>query len=116
MMRNITGLLVLLFGATCSYAQTADIILFNGKIFTSDEKNLYVAALAIKGNQILATGTNESVDKFGGTNTQRIDLQGKTVTPGFNDAHFHLEDGFKARGIRFASMDPSWESVLDSLR
>ena len=59
-MRSITLLLVLLFAITCSYAQTADIILFNGKIFTSDEKNLYVAALAIKGNSILAIGTNES--------------------------------------------------------
>jgi predicted amidohydrolase YtcJ len=115
-MKNITGLLVLLFSMTSCYAQSADIILFNGKIFTSDEKGLYVNALAIKGNQILATGTNESIDKYGGTNTQRIDLQGKTVTPGFNDAHYHLGDGFKARNILFKTMDPSWESLLDSLR
>jgi predicted amidohydrolase YtcJ len=115
-MRNITGLLVLLFSINCTYAQTADIILFNGKIFTSDEHNLYVAALAIKGNKILATGTSESVNRYGGTNTQRIDLQGKTVTPGFNDAHYHLESGFKAREIGFTSMDPSWQSLLDSLK
>jgi predicted amidohydrolase YtcJ len=116
MMKTFTSLLVLLFSTAYSFAQTADIILFNGKIFTSDEKNLYVTALAIKGNSILATGTNESVDKYGGTNTQRIDLQGKTVTPGFNDAHYHLADGFKATGIQFTSMDPSWESLLDSLK
>jgi len=115
-MRNIIGPLVLLFSINCGYAQTADIILFNGKVFTSDEKGLYVNALAIKGNSILATGTNESVDKYGGKNTQRIDLQGKTVTPGFNDAHYNLADGFKARGIQFKSMDPSWESLLDSIR
>jgi predicted amidohydrolase YtcJ len=115
-MKNITGLLVVLFSIMGSYAQTADIILFNGKIFTSDEKNLYVNALAINGNKILATGTNELVDKYKGTNTQRIDLQGKTVTPGFNDAHYHLESGFKGRSIAFKTMDPSWESVLDSLR
>lgn len=116
MIRNISGLLVLLFSISFCFAQTADIILFNGKIFTSDEKNLYVTALAIRGNRILATGNNESVDKYRGPNTQRIDLQGKTVTPGFNDAHFHLEGGFKARNIQFTTMDPSWESLLDSLR
>jgi predicted amidohydrolase YtcJ len=114
--KNIAGLLLLLSSATYAHAQTADIILFNGKIFTSDEKNLYVNALAIKGNKILATGTSESVDKYRGTNTQWIDLKGKTVTPGFNDAHYHLEDGFNARTIRFSSMDPSWETLLDSLR
>ena len=116
MIKNITGLLVLIFSITYSYAQTADIILFNGKIFTSDKKNLYVTALAIKGNSILATGNNESIEKYGGTNTKRIDLHRKTVTPGFNDAHFHLEGGYKARNIQFTTMDPSWESLLDSLR
>ena len=116
MIKHITGLLVLIFSITYSHAQTADIILFNGKIFTSDKKGLYVNALAIKDNSILATGTNESVDKYTGANTQRIDLQGKTVTPGFNDAHYHLEGGYKARYIQFTTMDPSWESLLDSLR
>ncbi len=80
------------------------------------KKGLYVNALAIKGNKVLATGDNESVEKYGGTNTQKIDLQGKTVTPGFNDAHYHLDGGFKARDIQFRTMDPSWESLLDSLR
>jgi predicted amidohydrolase YtcJ len=116
MMRNITLLLVLLFSIKYSSAQTADIILFNGKIFTSDEKNMFVAALAIQGNRILATGSKEAVEKYAGIHTQQIDLQGKTATPGFNDAHYHLADGFKARSIQFKSMDPSWESLLDSLR
>ena len=116
MNRNFAGLLVLLFSITSAYGQTADIILFNGKIFTSDKKNLYVTTLAIKGNRILATGNKESVEKYKGANTQQIDLQGKTVTPGFNDAHFHLGSGFKEREIQFANMDPSWESLLDSLR
>jgi predicted amidohydrolase YtcJ len=116
MVKNIAGFLVVLCSVTYCSPQTADIILFNGKIFTSDEKRLYVNALAIKGNKILATGDNESVEKYGGTNTQKIDLRGKTVTPGFNDAHFHLEGGYKARNIQFTTMDPSWESLLDSLR
>jgi predicted amidohydrolase YtcJ len=116
MNRHFAGLLVLLFSLTSAYGQTADIILFNGKIFTSDKKNLYVTALAIIGNRILATGNKESLEKYSRANTQQIDLQGKTVTPGFNDAHFHLESGFIERNIEFMNMDPSWESLLDSLR
>jgi len=116
MIKKITGLLFFLFILTGTHAQIADIILLNGKIFTSDEKNLFVNALAIKGNRILATGDTESIEKYAGTNTQKIDLHGKTVTPGFNDAHFHLENGFKARTIQFSDMDPIWESLLDSLK
>jgi adenine deaminase len=86
--KDISGLLALLFSLTCTHAQTADIILFNGKIFTSDQKGLFVSALAIQGNKILATGNKETVEKYRATNTQQINLQGKTVTPGFNDAHF----------------------------
>ncbi|MEO7314585.1 MAG: amidohydrolase [Ginsengibacter sp.] len=71
-------------------AQTADIILTNGKIFTSDTTQLLVSALAIKGNKILAIGTDKSIEKLATASTKRIDLNGKTVVPGFNDAHDHL--------------------------
>ncbi len=71
-------------------AQSANIILFNGKIFTSDTTQLYVQALAIKGNKIIAVGSNASIEKQASSKTKRIDLEGKTVVPGFNDAHDHL--------------------------
>jgi predicted amidohydrolase YtcJ len=45
-------------------AQGADLILTNGKIFTSDTKQLYVQALAIKGNKILATGSNAAMQNL----------------------------------------------------
>ena len=45
-------------------AQTADMIITNGKVFTSDTNKLYVHALAIKGNRIIASGTNEAILKF----------------------------------------------------
>lgn len=70
-------------------AQTADIIFTNGKIFTSDTNKLYVQALAIKGNKIIATGTNAEILKLSGKNTKKIDVNGKTIVPGLNDAHDH---------------------------
>ncbi len=69
------------------YAQLADIILYNGKIFTSDTTQLYVQALAIKGNKILRIGSNETIEKLASGKTKKIDLKGRTVVPGFNDAH-----------------------------
>ncbi|MDQ6902460.1 MAG: amidohydrolase [Bacteroidota bacterium] len=89
---NRLAVLLLLFGLQQfnGYSQQADLILFNGKIFTSDTSQIIVAALAIKGNRILAVGTNETIEKLATSKTKKIDLGGKTVVPGFNDAHDHL--------------------------
>lgn len=46
-------------------------------------------AIAIKDNKILAIGTNGEIEKLASDQTKRIDLKGKTVVPGFNDAHDH---------------------------
>lgn len=82
--------LIFLLQQTKSAAQTADVILFNGKIFTSDTSKLFVEALAIKGNKVLSVGSNAFIQKFASSKTKKIDLKGKTVVPGFNDAHDHL--------------------------
>ena len=100
-------------------AQHADLILYNGKIFTSDKEKLYVQALAIKGNRILAVGNNSSIVKLAVPGTRKIDVQGKTVVPGFNDAHDHL--GWYAPvglGYTYTQNDPAGlpkEAVLDSV-
>ncbi len=108
----------LLYGVQ-SIAQPADIILTNGKIFTSDSKQLYAQALAIRGNKILAVGTNASIKKLSFKKTKHIDLKGNTVVPGFNDAHDHL-GWYAPVGLRYnyTEMNPnglSKESVLDSI-
>lgn len=71
-------------------AQSADLILTNGKIFTSDTSQLFVQALAIKGNKIMAVGSSAAITKLATLKTKRINLEGRTVVPGFNDAHEHL--------------------------
>ena len=73
-----------------------DLILLNGKIFTADSARPYVAALAIKGNKILATGTTRAMQQLATARTKTLDLRGRTVVPGFNDAHDHL--GWPVRG------------------
>ncbi|HVG40948.1 MAG TPA: amidohydrolase family protein, partial [Chitinophagaceae bacterium] len=101
------------------FAQVPDLILTNGKIFTSDTNNLYAEALAIKGERILAVGTTVAIDKLANAKTKRIDLQGKTVIPGINDAHDHI--GYSSSVGRFIQFTepmlpgPTIEQVLDSI-
>jgi predicted amidohydrolase YtcJ len=99
-------------------AQSADIILTNGKIFTSNSSQLYVHALAIKNNKILAVGNNHDIEKLASGKTKKIDLKGKTVVPGFNDAHDHL--GWlipvgQSFFTEFSVPGLSKEAVIDSL-
>ncbi len=99
-------------------AQSADIILINGKIFTSDTSHLYVQALAIRNNKIQAVGNNHDIEKLASRKTRKINLKGKTVVPGFNDAHDHL--GWlipvgQSFFTEFSVPGPSKSGVIDSL-
>lgn len=67
-----------------------DLILINGKIITMDNDNPRAEAIAIKDNKIFKVGKNDEVLALKNNNTKIIDLEGKTVTPGFNDSHVHL--------------------------
>ncbi|MFF5399551.1 amidohydrolase [Peribacillus butanolivorans] len=68
----------------------ADIVFINGEVITVDQKNKVVEAVAVKGNRISAVGSNREVKDFIGEETKVIDLQGKTLLPGFIDSHIHL--------------------------
>lgn len=93
--------------------QTApDLVLLNGKIFTSDAKQPYVQALAIRGERIAATGDSAKIKALAGPNTKLIDLGGRTVIPGINDAHNHL--GIATANhvdLDLASPDPAWPEM-----
>jgi predicted amidohydrolase YtcJ len=85
------ALLVLSLFAVPPQQQTgADLILHNGVIWTVDEKNPTVQAVAIKTGKFIAIGSEKSVLNFRGPNTRVIDLQGDFVVPGFNDNHVHF--------------------------
>ena len=94
---------LLLTAAVSTVAQTADVIFTNGNIYPggyfSTPGDAFTAtdcprasAIAIAGGKIIAIGGDE-VLSHRGSKTQVIDLQGKFVMPGFNDAHIHLASG-----------------------
>ena len=115
--RILLGLLALTLLAALSSGQQSppDLILLNGKIFTSNSAHPYVEALAIRGERIVATGTAEKVRMLAGPQTKRIDLGGRVVIPGINDAHHHC--GFEPAGfhLRFKTMEPAWAEVAEEL-
>jgi predicted amidohydrolase YtcJ len=77
-------------------------ILFNAKVFTAEPDNPYAEAVAIRGEKILAVGNLAEVEKaVAGEKSERIDLHGKTLFPGFIDSHSHSIYG----GVNLISAD-----------
>jgi predicted amidohydrolase YtcJ len=114
----LIGCILALLSQKNLFGQSADMVITNGKVFTSDTNTLYVQAIAIKGDKILAAGTNEAILKLASSKTKKIDVQGKTVVPGFNDAHDH--PGWEAHigqsfGAEFSVHGPTRKAVLDSV-
>ena len=72
---------------------SADIIITNARIFTSDNTNPHAEAVAVKGNRILYVGTDLGVEIFRGKSTRVIDGGGRTLTAGFIDSYVHLLSG-----------------------
>ena len=68
----------------------ADVALINGDIYTVDSAHPRAQAIAIRGEKIETVGTNEEIRALAGPKTRVIDLHGRFVMPGFNDAHTHL--------------------------
>ncbi|HEY96426.1 MAG TPA: amidohydrolase [Dehalococcoidia bacterium] len=67
-----------------------DLVLKNGNIITFDPYNPQADIIGIKDDRILFTGKNEDLDSITGSDIKIIDCEGKTVVPGFNDAHCHI--------------------------
>jgi hypothetical protein len=78
-------------------------IFFNAKVFTGDPQNPYAEAVAIGGDKILAVGNLPEVVRSVPAKAERIDLEGKSLFPGFIDSHSHSIDG----GLNLISADAS---------
>src|SRR5579864_2345636 len=68
----------------------AELLLHHGTIHTLDPAHPRAEAVAISNGKILAVGALDELETFTHPNTRRIDLEGRTLLPGFNDAHIHL--------------------------
>jgi predicted amidohydrolase YtcJ len=95
----------------------ADIILTNGKIITVDDQFSIAQAVAVRGDRIVAVGTNQAITQMAGPKTRRIDLRGRSVVPGMidNHAHFQEEGAYWTLELRFDGVD-SRKQALEMIR
>jgi predicted amidohydrolase YtcJ len=92
---------VLSLGLVHAQEVPAEQIFFHAKVFTGDPDNPYADAVAIRGGKILAVGNLAEVSKLASPNAEHIDLEGKSLFPGFIDSHSHSIDG----GLSLISAD-----------
>jgi predicted amidohydrolase YtcJ len=92
MMRRLAtcAAVVVVISGVAAQQNAPDLILTNGKIITVDERFTIAQAVAVRGNQIVAVGTNQDVTRLAGAATRRIDLRGRSVIPGLIDNHMHV--------------------------
>lgn len=102
---RLYSLFVLLCACSlCASAKEASLILVNGKVWTENRDQPTAQAVAIDGNRIIAVGGNDTIRKYSGHDTRVIDLGGRLVLPGFNDAHVHFLGGGAALiGVQLGS-------------
>jgi len=68
----------------------ADLVLFNGRIYTMDDQLPLAQAVAVRSGRILAVGDDVEIRALAGPDTEQWDLHGGAVLPGLTDAHIHL--------------------------
>jgi len=85
----------LLFLTRCSpkHNEQADLAFINGRVWTGTDSSSFAEALSVKGNIISLVGSTDEIKKSIGNETKVIDLKGKLLIPGFNDAHIHFLSG-----------------------
>ena len=96
----------------------ADLVIKNGTIITVDDNDTTAQAVAVVGGKFVRVGANDDVDPLIGENTRVLDLEGKTIIPGFNDSHTHnvaTGDFLHSLGMIDAApeLNPSISDLLD---
>ena len=83
-----------------------ELILINGRIATVDRSRPFAEAVAIQNGRFISVGSNEEIMRLRASNTETIDLGGRTVIPGLNDSHMHPIRG----GLNY-NMELRWDGV-----
>lgn len=93
----------------------ADQVWLNGHIYTENEKNPLVEAMASRGQELIFAGTQEEAQKLIGPETVVRDLGQQTVLPGFIEGHIHLQQ-YGESLLKLHIRDLSKEKILEAVR
>jgi predicted amidohydrolase YtcJ len=116
----ILSLALLVMGADAP-SLDPDLVVYNANIITMDSRNPRAEALAVKNGRFVAVGTTARIRALAGRATKLIDAHGKTITPGFVDAHMHPEPIYPAASpLAVVDLSPAsvktMEDVIHALR
>lgn len=107
--------MVCTFSCTNKPKNTASLLIYGGTIYTVNTKNPTTQAVAVKDNKILFVGSLKDAKKLTNNTTKRIDLKGKTLTPGFIEGHGH----FMGLGYNELNLDlmqtKSYQAIVDAV-
>jgi predicted amidohydrolase YtcJ len=110
-------------GLAAQSAATAapTLVITGGRVFTAAAATPWAEAIAIRDDRIVAVGTTAEIMRLAGPATRRIEVDGRVVVPGFNDAHDHLGCHIMRPSVRVATTgtampNPPFALVADSLR
>ena len=107
---------LLLAGCQRSGPGTADAVYFGGPIVTVDEALPAAKAVAVRDGRIQAVGAVADLEALIGPNTERIDLDGRTLVPGFVDGHVHVNGlGLQAIGANLLAPPDGEVRTIDDL-
>jgi len=87
----LTFLFIITTGTSCRQKTNADFVLLDGKVVTVDSAFSIQQAVAVAGDKIIFVGNNKQVEKYIGSNTEVVRLNGVLVLPGLIDSHAHLQ-------------------------
>jgi len=94
----------------------ADLVVLNANVITINVNNPRAEAFAVLNGRIIAVGTTSEMKALIGKATKVMDAQGKTVTPGFNDAHLHPGPVYPYKSLHHAiSLRPESIETMDEL-
>jgi predicted amidohydrolase YtcJ len=96
--------------------QGADLILVNGSVWTAGAAPAEAQALALAGTRILGVGSTQEMRELSRSDTAVLDLEGRSVLPGFIDSHVHFTSGgFKLSSVQLRDADTP-EEFVDRIR
>jgi predicted amidohydrolase YtcJ len=98
--------------STAQSQQPADLVLRNGKIVTVDDKKPDAEALAVRGDVIVAVGTNKEIQPLIGPKTKVIDLKGRLAIPGFIEGHGHFMGIGQAKMSLDLMKAKNWDDIV----
>jgi predicted amidohydrolase YtcJ len=89
----LVGSVFLFLANATAQKPVADLVITDARIYTVNTKQPWAEGLAIRGDKIIAVGSDKDVDTLRGPSTKVIDAKGHLILPGFTDCHIHFMDG-----------------------